>query len=325
MVTDQLRRIAVTGAAGFLGRALTARLSSAPGVECVLAIDVHPNPAITQPPPNVRWATKDVREPFDGLLRDHAIQAVVHLAYVLRPSHDRRRVRAINVGGTENLLRACRAAGVRAVVYPSSTTVYGAHPSYRRPYLETDPVNPVRGFQYSEDKVLAERLLLRFASEPGSSSGTRVGIMRAPPVMGPSAENFIVRSLTRRVLPSPMGANVEFQFLHIDDLLDGLVVMLMTGASGVYNVAGRGTVRWREMVRVFGNTVIPVPGPLLKSVVGLSWMLRLQSESPACGVDFIRYPWLADTAKAERDLGWQPRYTSPEALIAARPATGVPQ
>jgi UDP-glucose 4-epimerase len=324
-VTDRPTRIAVTGAAGFLGRGLVAKLCSLSEVEYVLGVDVRPNPAISRPTRKLRWAIQDVREPFDGLLRDHAIEAVAHLAYVLRPSRDRKRASAINVGGTENLLQACRSARVRGVVYPSSTTVYGAHSSYRRPYLETDPVNPVRGFQYSEDKVLAERLLLGFAGESGPGSRTRVAIMRAPPVMGPSAENFIVQSLTRRVLPSPMGANVEFQFLHIDDFLDGMIAMLLSGASGVHNVAGRGTVRWREMVRVFGNTVIPVPGPLLRSVVGLSWALRLQSESPACGVDFIRYSWLADTAKADRDLGWQPRYSSIEALLAARPAVGAPQ
>jgi UDP-glucose 4-epimerase len=199
--------------------------------------------------------------------------------------------------------------------------VYGAHAGYERPYREADPVNPVRGFQYSEDKVEAERFLQGYAGR----TGARVAILRAPPVMGTSAENFIVRSLTRRLLPSPWGANVEFQFLHIDDLLDALVLTLTTPVGGVYNVSGEGAVRWRDMVRTFGNRVVPVPPPVLKSVVGLTWALRLQSDSPACGVEFIRFPWLADTSKAERELGWRPRYSSEQALLAARPAIGIPQ
>lgn len=320
-MAEAVRRIAVTGAAGFLGRALVDRLSARPEVECVLAIDVRSNPKLGTPPLNVKWAVGDVREPLDDLFKAHGIDAVAHLAYLLRPSHDRARVHAINTGGTENVASACEAAKVRAIVYPSSTTVYGAHASYKRPYLETDPVNPVEGFQYSEDKVEAEKILLGFADR----TGARVAILRAPPVMGPSADNFIVRSLTRRLLPSPWGTNVQLQFLHIDDLLHALVLALTTSVRGVYNVSGQGSVRWKDMVRVFGNRVVPVPAPVLKSVVGLTWALRLQSDSPACGVEFIRYQWLADTSKADRELGWRPRYSSEQALLAARPAIGIPQ
>lgn len=319
-------RIAVTGAAGFLGRALVERLSALPGTELVLGIDVRADPRIGAPPAKMRWATRDVRETLDDLFIEHGIEAVAHLAYVLRPSHDRAGVHAINVGGAANVVRACEAAKVTSIVYPSSTTVYGAHRDFRRPYLETDPTNPVKGFQYSEDKVEAEKLLLGYAERAeGRRAGARVAVLRSPPVMGPSADNFIVRSLTRRLLPSPSGANVEFQFLHIDDLLDALVLMLTTDVRGVYNIAGMGAVRWRDMVRVFGNRVVPVPARVLKSVVGLTWALRLQSDSPACGVEFIRFPWLADTSKSERELGWRPRYSSEQALLAARPAIGIPQ
>jgi UDP-glucose 4-epimerase len=267
------------------------------------------------------WAARDVREPLDHLLKENRIGGVVHLAYVLRPSHDHRRVRSINVGGTENLIAACEAAGASVMVYPSSTTVYGAHRDYERPYLETDSPRPVAGFQYSEDKAEAERLLLDFSAR----RGTRVAVLRAPPVMGQSADNFIVRSLTRRWLPSPSGVDVEFQFLHLDDLLDALVLALRSQSQGIYNISGSGTVRWREMARAFGNHVFPVPGSLLRAATGLSWALRLQSESPACGVDFIRYPWLADCSKITRELGWRPRYSSEQALQAARPAIGIPQ
>ncbi|MBI4305568.1 MAG: NAD-dependent epimerase/dehydratase family protein [Chloroflexi bacterium] len=318
---DAPSRIAVTGAAGFLGKALVDSLAARPNVDCVLAIDRLPNPRIASLPPNVRWVVQDVRQSLDDVFVEHRIQAVAHLAYVLRPSHNREFVRAINVGGTASLIRACDAAGTNVIVYPSSTTVYGAHATYQRPYVETDPVNPVRGFQYSEDKVEAERLILAFGQKPGA----RVAVLRGPPVMGPSADNFIVRSLTARWLPSPLGANVEFQFLHIDDLVSAIVLMLTENVNGVYNISGGGSVRWRDMVGAFGNRVVPVPGPVLKAVVGATWTLRLQSESPACGVEFIRHPWLADVSKAARDLDWLPRYSSEQALFAARPAIGIPQ
>ena len=44
------------------------------------------------------------------------------------------------------------------------------------------------------------------------------------------------------------------------------------------------------------------------------WRLKLQGESPASGLDFIRYQWNADTEKASRELGREFRHTSRQAL-----------
>lgn len=314
-------RFAVTGAAGFLGQALVRHLASLPSTESVLAIDVRAKPGLARPPASVRWVFHDIRQPMGEIFRSSGVQAIAHLAYVLKPSHDRARSRSINVGGTESVLSAARACHASRVVYPSSTTVYGAHADYRRPYVETDPVRPLPGFQYSVYKAEAELLIRRFAED----THVPVAILRGPPVMGESADNFIVRSLTRRILPVPLGANVQFQFLHISDLVTALAMSLTTDFEGTFNVTSDGTVRWRDMVRSIGNRTIPVPGALLKGLVGATWALRLQSESPPSGVDFIRYPWLADGTRFQKLTGWRPRYDSAQALTSARPAIGVPQ
>jgi len=314
-------RFAVTGAAGFLGQALVSHLIALPSTELVVAIDVRARPGLGLPPARVTWVTQDVRQPMSDVFRNAGVQAIAHLAYVVRPSRAHATARAINVGGTESVLAAARACRAGRVVYPSSTTVYGAHADYRRPYVESDPVRPLPGFQYSVDKVEAEILLRRFSDE----TEVPVAILRCPPVMGESSDNFIVRSLTRRILPVPFGASVEFQFLHISDLVVALVTSLNSDAGGTFNVTPEGTVRWRDMVRSFGNRTIPVPGPLLKAVVGATWAAGLQSESPPSGVDFIRYPWLADGGRFKTATGWRARYDSAQALGSARGAIGVPQ
>lgn len=318
---EQPTRFAVTGAAGFLGQALVTHLLSLPTTESVVAIDVRARPGLGRPPARVRWVSQDVRQPLSEVFRSSGVQAVAHLAYLLRPTHDRAKARAINVGGTESVLSAARACRATRIVYPSSTTVYGAHADYRRPYRESDPVRPLPGFPYSLDKVDAELLLRRFFED----TQVPVAILRCPPVMGESADNFIVRSLTRRFLPVPFGANVEFQFLHISDLASALVASLTSDACGTFNVTGEGTVPWRDMVRSFGNRTIPVPGPVLKAVVGATWAIRLQSDSPPSGVDFIRFPWLADGARFRAAADWRARYDAAGALAAARGAIGIPQ
>jgi len=226
-------RIAITGAAGLLGNADIARLAASRSVERIVAIDLRP----TRVPPGsgdrVVSVIRDVREPVDDVLSEHGIEAVIHLAYLLRPSRDRAAARRVNVEATESLLRGCAAAGVRQIVYPSSTTVYGAHPGFARPFREDDPPNPVRGFQYSEDKVAAERLLAAYAGEHPEAD---VCVLRGCVIMAPGADNFIARALGKPLLPTSPGANPDMQFLHADDYSAAVEAALTARAEGIYNI-----------------------------------------------------------------------------------------
>ena len=305
------RRIAITGAAGLLGGADIARLAAS--VERIVAIDLRPARVPPGEEGRVVSVVRDVREPVDDILSEHGIEAVIHLAYLLRPSRDRAAARRVNVEATESLLKGCAAAGVRQIVYPSSTTVYGAHPGFVRPFTEDDAPNPVRGFHYSEDKVAVERLLTAYAGEHPEAA---VSVLRGCVIMAPGADNFIARALGKPVLPAPAGANPEMQFLHADDYSAAVETALASRTKGTYNIAGAGTVRWRDMVAAAGSRLVPLPAPLLTGIIDLSWRLRLQSESPACGLNFIQYPWLASTEKIERELGWRPQHGSMEALLS---------
>ena len=312
-MTEPPRRILITGSAGLLGEATLKRLTGLPSTDFAVALDREPTDGPDGETRKFMSVVRDIREPADRVLTDYGVDTVVHLAFILRPPRNRASARAVNVEATERLLSACAAAGVKRFVYLSSTTVYGAHSSYRRPYVETDPVNPVKGFSYSEHKAEAERLVLRFAEERPECA---VSVLRGCVVMGKGADNFIASSLDMRILPTPMLANPDMQFLHIDDYASVVEAVLSQQARGVYNIAGGGTVRWREVVKVAGGIAAPVPTLLLKAATGLGWKLRLQGRSPANGINFIRYPWLASTAKIEQELGWRAKYTSRQALDA---------
>ena len=302
------RRVFVTGAAGFLGRAITAVLDAHPEVESVIGLDrVGSSPGLEK----VRWVRRDIRDPLDEVLQEHEPEAIVHCAYLLRPSRDQSAAHSINVAATERLVAAARSAGVARIVYPSSTTVYGAWPgsTYHR---EDEAPRPVLGYDYSVQKVAAERALVA-GSERG---GPVTVILRACVVMGARAANFVADSLGRRALPVPAGADPEMQFLHIDDCVRAVEIALAAPGSGTYNIAGGGTVRFREMARTAGARIIPVPEGLLRGVVDVSWRLRLQNRSPGVGVTFITHPWLASVEKIQRDLAWAPQHTSLQAVQA---------
>jgi UDP-glucose 4-epimerase len=140
--------VAITGAAGYVGGRLLARLLDEPDVETVVGLDVGPLP--TGPERFIPYR-RDVRDPsLADILARHRVDTLVHTAFVLYPPPRRLRQMAhINVNGTENVLRAAAQAGVRHAIFLSSTTVYGAWPDNPIPLTEEHPPRPNPDYPYA--------------------------------------------------------------------------------------------------------------------------------------------------------------------------------
>ena len=306
-----IRRIAVTGASGYLGRLLIARLERHAAVERILALDIRPPSATFSP--KVAFVHCDVTKPLNDIFADHSIDALAHLAFRIKPDRNHAAAHAVNIGGMANVLDACHNVRVGRILYLSSATLYGAH-SDNPPYLtETSPLRPVSGFQYAEDKLQAETLLTEYAARHPEVS---VAILRVCPILGATADNFIAESFNQRALVAIKGYDPPMQFLHERDAARIIADCLFKGVHGIYNIAGRDRIRWSEMAEIAGRRLIRLPAPLLYRLAALSWTLRLQSNSPACGLDFIRYPWLVSAQKLAEEHGIVPECTSREAWQA---------
>ena len=310
-MSSSTHRILVTGASGYVGRTLIGRLEREPGVELILATDVRPL--------NVEYSSKvefiihDVTDPIHGLLRDHEINSVAHLAYILNPGRNRTAVSKVNIGGTANVLEASVKAGVKHILCFSSTTVYGAHPDNPPMLTEDSPMRPVAGFQYGETKAAVELLLKDFVRREKSPT---VSVLRSCPVMGPGTDNFISRTFSRSLLVGIKGYDPPMQLLHEDDMTEVLSRFLLDRIPGTYNMAGEDSILWSEMAEALGKKIVYLPAPLLYGVTSLSWALRLQNESPASGLNFIRYRWTVSTEKITRELNVRFKYSSREALMS---------
>lgn len=304
-MSETTLRIAVTGASGYIAGRLISRLQDSDGVETILAADIRPPPVPYSP--KVKFARWDITAPRPDIFAAQRINAVVHLAYILNPSRRQAYARKVNVAGTDNVLRACQEAGVRHILYLSSTSVYGARPD-NPPFLsETDPIRPIEGFRYSEDKAAAESRLAKFAERNPRAAVT---VLRVCPVMGPNADNFIARAFRKPILPAIGDADPPMQFLHEDDLIRALALCLERRPRGIYNLAPDDAIRWSEIIAMTQARMLRLPAPLWYSLTSMAWRLRLQNDSPACGLDFIRYPWTASPQKIKSQLRLRFHHTS---------------
>ena len=110
--------VAVTGASGYIGSRLLQELETDENLAKVVAIDTRP---LSMPFHNCASERLDVTQPLDDPFRDHGVNTVVHLAYIMRPGRDGKdaeRVRQANLKGLQSVLNACRAAKVSQLHLP---------------------------------------------------------------------------------------------------------------------------------------------------------------------------------------------------------------
>ncbi len=300
--------VAVTGAAGYIGTRLVERLLQKEGVRRIVGVDIRPSVIEDYRYTHVQ---QDIRAPLGPVFENAGVDVAAHLAFVLRQTRKREEGRGVNVGGAASLLKACELADVRRVVLMSSATIYGPRPGNPDPLTEEATLNPPKGFAYAEDKAACEARFLRFQRQ---GNDREVSVLRGCVVMGPNASNFITKALNKPLLIGVRGADPPMQFVHEDDLVELLARFVTESHPGVYNVAAPGGVRWSEVVAMAGKRMLSLPAPLAYGLTNLAWAARAQSDAPAVGLDFIRWPWTVSTAKLEAELGHRFAHSSRSAL-----------
>ena len=213
-------KVLITGATGFIGRALGRSLSNA-GFTLRAAV-----------------RQKDVRLPFNceavevgdiGPQTDWekalaGVDTVIHLAarvhIINDPAPDPLNVfRKVNVLGTERLARMAAKYGVRRLVFISSIGVNGEAGS-ETPFREKDPANPSTA--YAVSKWEAEKVLRKISKE----TGMEVVILRPPLVYGPDAPGNFARlfKLIKAGIPLPFGGIKNSRsFIFVDNLTNAII------------------------------------------------------------------------------------------------------
>jgi len=304
-----MKSVAITGISGYIGERLLARLHDLEEVASIVGIDLRP-PRYSSP--KLKFYRRHILEPLEAIFTENKVKSAIHLAFVLKPTRDVQGARQTDIDGTLNFLQACHQAQVKHILYLSSHTVYGAHPDNPVPLKEDAPLRPLSEFQYSWDKVEVERMLQNFAS---SHQDIKLTILRSCPVVGPKAANSVAALMFKPpVMVTVAGYDPPLQFVHEDDLVELIITLLRRKQAGIFNVAGDGVVQYSELAKLSGKRRLALPEKWLRLLMSASWVLRLQSESPASGLEFIKYPPIVSTEKLKKELGFKFTYSSREAL-----------
>ncbi len=301
-------RVVVVGATGNVGTSLVSALVRDDRITSVLGLARRP-PADGRP--DIEWAGADVRS-SDMTRYFEGADAVVHLAWVIQPSHDEPRMRRTNVGGSARVFEAVARARVPALVYASSVGAYAAGPSDRA-VDESWPATGIASSFYSRHKAAVERLLDRFCAEhpdvrcvrlrPGLifKHGAAAEIRRY--FIGRLVPPGLVRRYSLPVLPLPRGVRV--QAVHAEDVADAYLRSVVCDVRGAFNVAAEPVLGPHELAGLFGARPVPVPVAAVRAAVAASWRLRLQPTAPGW-VDLGLGVPVMDTARARSELGWTP-------------------
>ena len=175
-----IRRVAVTGAAGFVGRALVAELVGSEGSEVLALTRQNPiNPVVGAK--YIQVADLNSENQCQSVLAE--VYAVVHTAARAHVLNDRTvdplaEFRLVNVAGTMRLAEQAAAMGVQRFIFVSSIGVNGVQTPPSAAFSEADKAHPHNAYALS--KWEAEQGLLRVANETGMD----LVVIRPPLVYG---------------------------------------------------------------------------------------------------------------------------------------------
>jgi nucleoside-diphosphate-sugar epimerase len=305
----------VTGAAGFLGRALVRELLARG--HAVRAL-VREGTDASGLDPRAERFRGDATDPADvrGAVRGQDL--VFHLAGVRRAA-DRDTFLRVNAGATRLLLEACVEAGAARGRFVLAGSLAAAGPS-RDGRTEDQPLQPAEW--YGESKAEAERVALSFAGR------LPVTVARPPRIMGPGdRENLLFfRIAAARVVLRFLGPDLPLSWIDVGDCARGFTLLgehpAAPGQAFFLASPERTSVEGlqRAVARALGVAprTIPVPPALLRALAaGADLVTRVTGHELPLNRKLARQVlapgWTCRTDKAERLLG----FSAPTALATS--------
>lgn len=241
------------------------------------------------------------------------VDIVLHTAQMAQEAGSIKEFRAVNVGGTVNMAKAAKNAGVRTFVHLSSVMVYGFN--YPDGITETGPLSGENN-PYCQTKIEAETELLPLNAPPDFG----IIIIRAGDVYGPGSISWVIRPILmmrQKLFAYANDGKGIINHVYIDNLIDAIFLAIEKEAYGeIFNITDGQSTSWKEyFLQLAAMENLSAPMSLPKEEMKLFLKLRAQGQKlfrkkadilPE-SVDFMSRPHAYSIAKAQNLLNFQPK------------------
>ncbi len=309
-----MKTVLVTGANGFVGRALCAELLKRKySVRSVVRASSSWNGDACE---IVRVSGIDRATEWADAMK--GIETVIHLAARMHVMSDTAadplaEFRHVNTAGTKHLARCAAANGVRRMVYVSSIKVNGKATHGDRKYTETDA--PAPQDSYGASKLEAEQALLRVAGE----TGLEVVIVRPPLIYGPGVKGNFAQMLGAVAKGAPLpfaSAHNRRSLIYVGNLVDALIACAThpAAAGQTYLVCDGEDISTPDLLRRLA-AAMNVPARLFRcppALLQLAGKLAGKSQK----LERLLGSLQVDGGKIRRDLNWTPPCSLQQGLQA---------
>ncbi len=308
-------KVLVTGASGFVGSAVAAKLVER-------GFSVRALVRATSPRSHLAGLDLDY---VQGDLRDAetirpAMAGVRYLFHVAADyrlwARDRNEIVVNNVTGTRVMMEEALRAGVERIVYTSSVATLAV----QRDGTSVDETVPLEELKaigaYKRSKVAAERLVERMIAQQGLPAvivnpSTPIG----PRDVKPTPTGRIIVEAARGRMPAFVDTGLNL--VHVDDVAQGHLAALDRGKIGERYILGGQNVQLSEMLTVIANLIgrrpprVRLPrSAIVPLALAAETIARFTGREPFVSMDALRmsrYRMFFTAAKAERDLGFTAR------------------
>jgi len=305
-------QVAVTGAAGHVGATLVrALLARGDQVRVLVHTDTR---GIAGLP--VEHCHGSVTDPAAVLRLAQGMERVYHLAAkVSIDPRERAELHRVNVGGTQCVVDACRAAGVKRLVHVSSIHALASHPRHE-PITESRALAIGRGLPgYDASKVAAERVV-----QEAVAAGLDAVVLNPTAILGPhdfrpSHLGEVLLDLYHQRLPGLVTGG--FDWVDVRDVVAGMLAAADQAPAGRRYLLGGQRATVAELARLVEQVTgrrapwLVAPMWLARTVApAAEWAARLSSRRPLFTPESlyalrnhldIRY------VRARQELGYAPR------------------
>jgi UDP-glucose 4-epimerase len=302
-------RVLIPGLSGKLGVMLANALLAA-GHE-VIGIDKR---KFRDAPEGVEMHEVDIRKrAAEDVFRKRKPNAVIHLATVThlqKRSEDRYR---INLGGTRAVFEHAKTYGVEHVIFVGRHTYYGAAADAPLYHVEDEPPMALQHFPELADLVAADLFATTALWQKPELTTT---VLRMVYTLGPTGHGTLATFLRGRLVPTVLGFDPLFQFMHEEDVVRALVTTIDKRPRGVFNVAGPPPLPLSHVIKATGRRGLPVPEVLIAAALGRFGLPKLTRGA----LGHVKFPVIVDASAFRKETGFEHRVDETKAMQDFRDA-----